>query len=649
MDSGPQEQLLDDTKRNKNSSSSVTKPLKVATHPIVMKSTAGKTEGARKEETETHSIRNVVAVFVARFDVHRGNIIEWQYPQADFDLDGVEYQAMCSGLHRVQSDLIYFSKSHYFGLSFFRNVPVDGNRGACMKAVGVLVVPTPETGRCGEVWRHSGYLKEESSRQMDLSTEDYSSLINYYQQHRIQEEAHFEYFHHKRDEPVSATSPLLSPSATTNGILAALEGESEELNSINYHLSSHADISLTTETRGSGFLGKESSHLAHEFPDFVRQFGPNIFVLWKAMLLKKRVMFLSAPPMERLCSFGTADAIFESKNDLYDVLVTLPAPTFSNVHSATDTTDLHNNMNTDKHFPLSSLHICPQVRSDCRSICPKYNTADFARFRILWRIFSAAQQAGVLPSEENNPLDTTLSDILSGEQKDIKGTIGAMMMGGWFWWYGQEADRTNASGKSVLNGSTSQACTTTSWQRIFAGATSTRRSRPRRKQKRRNMAPEEMPMDPEEQQALLLGSHDTSDLIAEEQDAIEINNNDLFNVVAARSSNTSLSSAQPAKQQVSSGAIEKLQVALIGFFHLLSFHMLSTLETILSLNEQENSSEIVLYPQDMARLGLDAQGDSEFVSELAMLYYSKQARVASCFGTSICNCCPTKDKGRITI
>ena len=33
--------------------------------------------------TTFENAANVVAVFVSRFDVHRGNIIEWQYPDGE--------------------------------------------------------------------------------------------------------------------------------------------------------------------------------------------------------------------------------------------------------------------------------------------------------------------------------------------------------------------------------------------------------------------------------------------------------------------------------------------------------------------------------------------------------------------------------------
>ncbi|KAL9543543.1 hypothetical protein MBANPS3_008067 [Mucor bainieri] len=57
-------------------------------------------------QEETHPIsNNIVAVFVVQFDVHKGNVIEWQHPP-EFDLKGVEYQAICSGLHRIEHDIM---------------------------------------------------------------------------------------------------------------------------------------------------------------------------------------------------------------------------------------------------------------------------------------------------------------------------------------------------------------------------------------------------------------------------------------------------------------------------------------------------------------------------------------------------------------
>lgn len=38
--------------------------------------------------------------------------------------------------------------------------------------------------------------------------------------------------------------------------------------------------------------------------DFVCQFGPNLLVLWKAALLRKRILLIHTPPMEIACKYG---------------------------------------------------------------------------------------------------------------------------------------------------------------------------------------------------------------------------------------------------------------------------------------------------------------------------------------------------------
>ena len=45
------------------------------------------------------------------------------------------------------------------------------------------------------------------------------------------------------------------------------------------------------------------------FPFFVAQMGPQIFVLWKAALLKKRILFMTRPPLQRACGYGKINFI----------------------------------------------------------------------------------------------------------------------------------------------------------------------------------------------------------------------------------------------------------------------------------------------------------------------------------------------------
>jgi hypothetical protein len=40
------------------------------------------------------------------------------------------------------------------------------------------------------------------------------------------------------------------------------------------------------------------------FPDLIATFGPLIFVLYRAALCRKRILFLSTVPVELTCHFG---------------------------------------------------------------------------------------------------------------------------------------------------------------------------------------------------------------------------------------------------------------------------------------------------------------------------------------------------------
>lgn len=55
----------------------------------------------------------------------------------------------------------YFSRGNLYGISVFQNLPTNVDRGAHMKAIGLIVQPTESTGLCGQIWSHQEYLKKE--------------------------------------------------------------------------------------------------------------------------------------------------------------------------------------------------------------------------------------------------------------------------------------------------------------------------------------------------------------------------------------------------------------------------------------------------------------------------------------------------------
>ena len=50
----------------------------------------------------------------------------------------------------------YFTKPPYLGVSVFRKVDnaEEGQRGACMRSIGVMVEPNANTGPNAKVWIH---------------------------------------------------------------------------------------------------------------------------------------------------------------------------------------------------------------------------------------------------------------------------------------------------------------------------------------------------------------------------------------------------------------------------------------------------------------------------------------------------------------
>ncbi|CAG8483507.1 8948_t:CDS:10 [Ambispora gerdemannii] len=244
----------------------------------------------------TETINNNVSfatIFVARFDTKHGNIIEWQYPK-DFDLNGVEFSAMPSGLHLMKKDIIYFVRPPYIGLSVYENIPTfdqSQDRGAHMAAVGILVAKTSETEIYDQPWRHLEFLQSQVRLHVNLSS-DYSALERFFSEH--------------------------------GSLINSYDGDNVTSGPSSSSSNNESSASMMDATSSNGIIDKmnhqelsnSSSHPAHHFSSFIRHFGPSIFVLWKAAILNKRILFYSAPPVEIGCYYvyGTCQLVNFSDN-----------------------------------------------------------------------------------------------------------------------------------------------------------------------------------------------------------------------------------------------------------------------------------------------------------------------------------------------
>ncbi|KAI8643641.1 hypothetical protein BD408DRAFT_481947 [Parasitella parasitica] len=527
-------------------------------------------------QSETFEVKNnIIAVFVVQFDVHQGNVIEWQYPE-EFDLKGVEYQAICSGLHRIENDIIYFSRENGYGVSVFRNMPSDVERGAYMKAIGIIVQPTQDTGICGEVWNHQAFLQQQLQNHMVISDtiepSRYEQLLQYYTHHQYRQPDNMI----KQSEPpdfMSYETLLLD-------------------HTVNYNLKNSIQTMIHS-----------TEYSINSCMNFVNRFGPDVFVLWKAALLRKKIMLIHMPAMEIGCHYVylvyllgqvpakfqksiqnivpkftvgvndipqlekthssyvacTPDSIFQMKSDLYDILVTLPAPSFHHTIKDAVTT----NRKTTQHIALSDLSCHQQPDFKSSVISTKHNSADFTRFRIMWKLFHTR------PFEAKN------------EPSDIFSTVSALMTGVCYWIYEEHEQATTTP------------FTSSNWQGLFAGSQRQRQIR----------------LDQSSETDLLL--------MEEERDAEELNNNAVFDAVAARAS------SEMQHEQHVRGQNE----ALLSFFHNLTCFLLEKLQSILSINQEDRLALVPIYPKDMVHMGLDPQADAAFVTELAQLYFKKRVQV----------------------
>lgn len=254
----------------------------------------------------------ILAVYVVHFDTRRGNEIEWKHPKS-VDLTGVEFKALASGSHTITRDFIYFkTKDGLYGLSCFERIAVDNvaERGARMKSVGILCA------KYTSLHEHMPFLEEEVRRQLE-NPGHYEDLENYYNCYK---------------NCVLRNNYIPSP---THEKAPGLE-----------------EIPVLKITHPAGC-----------FPQFIKFFGEQIFVLWKFVLLQKRILFFAPPPVGVACyrvysacllashgiPFGfetgsnplfftnvcdlsalheehkyiacTTEKIFESKLDVYDVYV----------------------------------------------------------------------------------------------------------------------------------------------------------------------------------------------------------------------------------------------------------------------------------------------------------------------------------------
>lgn len=229
----------------------------------------------------------ISALFLIEFDVKAGYTLTWKAAQPGIDLEGtVEYKSLPSGLHTVTDDLIYFVHDAYAGLSAFVNAPVEDTevRNARMLAVGVLVPLS--YGRLGRAWRHAEGLKEIASK-IVLNGKDTSMLETYWENNKAHDDT--------TQKEASASKESLESSKVT----FQEQSKPPKKEGPTRHRSA---------SDGAGILAPghklSSYHPAWSLTALLDTFGPLIFPIQRAALLRKRILISCHAPVQEICNFG---------------------------------------------------------------------------------------------------------------------------------------------------------------------------------------------------------------------------------------------------------------------------------------------------------------------------------------------------------
>ncbi|CAF0995502.1 unnamed protein product [Brachionus calyciflorus] len=231
------------------------------------------------------------AIFVCSFDTRLGNVLEWQYPR-EVNLDKIEFKALASCLHLTQYDLVYFNHNGMFGLAAFKTLVINDSkeRNVRMKSVG-LISKSYESLK-----EFYNFLAHQVKVQLD-NPGVYVHLESFWSNKIINENEFLILKYNKLD--------IISNEQSKN-LLSLL---------FDKRLRLFKDLDVRTEFNEKIYL------------KCALFYGPSLFIIWKYLLLNKRIMIYSQPPVINLCL--RLMCLFEMlKCDVFDFKLFDPKPYF---------------------------------------------------------------------------------------------------------------------------------------------------------------------------------------------------------------------------------------------------------------------------------------------------------------------------------
>lgn len=279
----------------------------------------------------------IAALFLIEFDIKAGYTIVWKQAVPGLDLAGaVEYKSLPSGLHTVSEDLVYFvhgelnsndnenrdggvgssssgtsdtGSNGYAGLSAFVNLSTDdaSARNARMIAVGILV---PRSyGRLGRAWRHAEALLC-MARQLAADGDKVQILEAYWRENSSSRSGisgaatSIDTGDGTTDWPLVqiADAPPVSPAYSTPTPMGSRLYPSSFGSQVRHARNRSA-------SDGTALFLPPGHHLSPYHPAWslttlLDTFGPLIFPIYRAALLRKRILISAHAPVREVNNFG---------------------------------------------------------------------------------------------------------------------------------------------------------------------------------------------------------------------------------------------------------------------------------------------------------------------------------------------------------
>lgn len=311
-----------------------------------------------------HELPQIAGLFVSAFHAKEGYKIIWQ--AGETDLSGCEYKTLPSGIDKVQEDVVYFTHKSCIGLAAYRNLQTSGQAREEFSCISVAILVLADTGnlrhqRLNKVWLFNTILQD-FAEHFDLDSTEHKDLKDFYETHK-----------NTLKRPANAPrahSPPASPVLSKHSSFK------------NYQ--SFRSERQTTQAKTTSLLPAQELSNLHpvlSLHDCISLFGPLIFPVFRAALARKRILVVTEAPVQRACHFiyniqllsaipnnatimrrpsplrqlfclglsdvglleslqetgdaqqgwigVTTDQIYETKTDLWDVLIRLPSESSS--------------------------------------------------------------------------------------------------------------------------------------------------------------------------------------------------------------------------------------------------------------------------------------------------------------------------------